>query len=123
MSTMKRFLVVVGVAVVTAGVAGCASREPAAPAAPAAAAVSAPASSPMSQITPGMSDVDVRKILGEPTRTRSYQTGKAFIPWYVGSDTARTAYTYAGQGEVVFSNSRYSGGLSVVRVDYNPSVQ
>jgi len=122
MSTMKRLFLVAGVAVVLAGLVGCAKREPA-PAGAAAAAVSAPASSPMSQVTPGMSDVDVRKILGEPTRTRSYQTGKAWIPWYFGSDTARTAYTYAGQGEVVFSNNRYSGGLSVVRVDYNPSVQ
>lgn len=119
MSTMKRLLVVAGVAVVLAGLAGCAKREPA----PAAPVVTAPASSPMSQVTPGMSDVDVRKILGEPTRTRSYQTGKQYIPWYFGSDTSRTAYTYVGQGEVVFSNNRYSGGLSVVRVDYNPSVQ
>lgn len=120
MSMMKRWLFVAVVAVAAVGVVGCARREPA----PAAAAqVSAPASSPLSQITPGMSDVDVRKVLGEPTRSRSYMTGKAWIPWYYGSDTARTAYTYAGQGEVVFSKNRYSGGLTVVRVDYNPSIQ
>ncbi len=123
MSTMKRSLVAAAVAVVLVGVAGCARREPVDPVAAAPAAMAAPESSPMSQVAPGMSDVDVRKILGEPTRTRSYMTGKAWIPWYFGSDTSRTAYTYAGQGEVVFSTNRYSGGLTVVRVDYNPSVQ
>lgn len=122
MSTKAKRLAMAVLVVAVAGTAGCSRREPAeAPAA--AAAVTVPASSPLSQITPGMADTDVRRILGEPTRSRSYMTGKAWIPWYYGSDTARSAYTYAGQGEVVFSRNRYTGGLSVIRVDYNPSIQ
>lgn len=122
MSKNLKWLVFAALALAVVGTAGCARREPAESPAAAAKAV-APASSPLSQITPGMADTDVRRILGEPTRSRSYMTGKAWIPWYYGSDTARTAYTYAGQGEVVFSRNRYTGGLSVIRVDYNPNVQ
>jgi outer membrane protein assembly factor BamE (lipoprotein component of BamABCDE complex) len=106
--------------VALAGLPACASTEPAAPEAP---KVAPPASSPLSKVSAGMTDVDVRKAMGEPTRSRSYMTGKQFIPWYFGSDTSRTAWTYAGQGEVVFSNNRYSGALKVIRVDYNPAIQ
>jgi hypothetical protein len=125
MKNMSSWVAAGAIVLLAGGQVGCASKDPAAAEAPAAAAVAVPipADSPMAQITTGMTEIDVRKILGEPTRSRSYMTGKAWIPWYYGSDTARTAWTYAGQGEVVFSRNRYSGGLSVVRVDYNPSVQ
>ena len=125
MKSMKSWVVVGAVALLAAAQIGCASKDPGAAEAPAAeaAAVPIPADSPLAQITAGMTEVDVRKILGEPTQTRSYMTGKAWIPYYYGADTARTAWTYAGQGEVVFSRNRYTGGLSVVRVDYNPAVK
>ncbi len=116
MVRMKAIFVVALLALVAAG---CASKEPAAPEAP---AVPVPASSPLAKVELGMTDVDVRKAIGEPDTSRSYMTGKAWIPYYYGSDTARTAWTYAGQGEVIFSRNRYSGGLKVIRVDYDPSV-
>lgn len=121
---MKQTTAVVVAAILAGaiGLGGCASKEPAEPKAEKP-VVMAPAGSPLSKISPGMTDVDVRKAIGEPTRSRSYMTGKQFIPWYFGSDTSRMAWVYAGQGEVVFSRNQYSGGLKVIRVDYDPSVQ
>lgn len=80
-----------------------------------------PPGSTMAKVQVGMNDTDVRKILGEPDNANGYITGKAFIPWYFGSDTSRTDWLYKGKGRVVFSRNRYSGNLQVVRVDYNPS--
>ena len=81
----------------------------------------APPGSALAKIQVGMSDTEVRKILGEPDDANGYITGKAFIPYYFGSDTSRTDWLYRGKGRVVFSRNRYSGNLKVVRVDYNPS--
>lgn len=83
--------------------------------------VAPPADSPLAKIRLGMSDVDVRRTLGEPTGSNSYMTGKQFIPWYFGPDTTRTDYKYAGQGRVVFSRNQYSGELKVIRIDYDPA--
>ena len=80
-----------------------------------------PANSPLAKIQVGMTDTEVRKILGEPDDANGYITGKAFIPYYSGPDTSRTDWLYKGKGRVVFSRNRYSGTLKVVRVDYNPS--
>lgn len=82
----------------------------------------APAGSQLAKITNGMADTDVRRILGEPDSSKSYQTGKAWIPYYYGPDTARTEYIYKGVGRITLSRNRYSGGLSVIRVDYDPSL-
>lgn len=115
----KKTLLLMTIAACLAAAPACSKRakKPAAP------AVAIPASSPLSKVQMGMSDEDVRKLLGAPTATRSYMTGKAWMPYYAGSDTSRMAWTYAGQGEVVFSRNRYTGGLKVIRVDYNPDVQ
>ncbi|HTO52970.1 MAG TPA: hypothetical protein VMR50_06240 [Myxococcota bacterium] len=73
------------------------------------------------KITTGMSDSDVRKILGEPTDRRDYVTGKAFIPYYYGSDTSRSDWIYKGKGHIVFSRNRWNGALSVIEVLYDPN--
>lgn len=80
-----------------------------------------PAGSALAKVSAGMTDIDVRKAMGEPDSSNSYQTGKAWIPFYYGPDTARADWIYTGQGRVVFSRNRYSGGLKVVRVIYDPS--
>ena len=67
-----------------------------------------------------MNDVEVRKILGEPDDANAYMTGKSWIPFYFGSDTARSDWNYQGTGRIVFSRNRYSGGLKVIQVMYNP---
>lgn len=80
----------------------------------------APTGAKLSSIKEGMSDTEVGKIMGFPDNTSSYMTGKAWIPFYFGPDTTRTDWLYRGQGRVVFSRNHYSGGLKVIRVDYNP---
>ncbi len=80
-----------------------------------------PAGSPLAKIELRMNDTQVRNILGAPDNANAYMTGKAWIPYYYGSDTTRTDWMYKGQGRVVFSRNRYSGGLKVIRVIYNPN--
>lgn len=80
----------------------------------------APAGTKLSKIREGMNDAEVNNIMGYPNDTTSYMTGKAWIPFYFGPDTTRTDWLYRGQGRVVFSRNHYSGGLKVIRVDYNP---
>ena len=63
----------------------------------------------------------MRKALGEPDSANAYMTGKAWIPFYFGSDVARTDWMYEGKGRVVFSRNRYTGALKVVRILYNSS--
>jgi hypothetical protein len=79
------------------------------------------AGSKLSKVTAGMNDTQVRAVMGEPTNANAYMTGKAFIPYYYGPDTSRTDWMYTGQGRVVFSRNRYSGGLKVIKVMANPN--
>lgn len=82
-----------------------------------------PAGSALAKVEVGMSDAEVRKILGEPDDANAYMTGKGFIPFYYGPDTTRTDWMYKGQGRIVFSRNAYSGGLRVINVLYNPNEQ
>ena len=79
-----------------------------------------PPNSKLAKVTLGMSDADVRKALGEPTSTKDYMSGKAWIPW--ATEGSRSEWTYKGQGLVVFGRNRYSGTLKVIRVVYDPKV-
>jgi len=104
----------------------CAKRAADSGAAPAAKeaakpAIPIPKGHAFGKVTDGMTETDVRKILGEPTTTKDYMTGKAWIPWYYGSDTSRQEWTYKGKGLITFSRNRYSGGLKVIKVTYDPS--
>jgi len=80
-----------------------------------------PAGSAMAKIQVGWNDAEVRKVMGDPDNANAYMTGKAWIPFYYGPDTHRTDWMYKGKGRVVFSRNRYSGGLKVIRVLYNPN--
>ncbi|WP_100656067.1 hypothetical protein [Alteromonas flava] len=84
---------------------------------------SIPDDSPMKQVELGMSDTRVRNILGNPDDSTSYQTGKAWIPFYYGTDTHRVDWLYFGKGRVVFSINRYSGQHKVIRVSYEPDLK
>ena len=84
-------------------------------------AIPIPAGHVFGKVQVGMTEIDVRKILGEPTSSKDYMTGKAWIPWYYGSDTSRQEWTYKGMGLITFSRNRYSQGLKVVKVTYDPS--
>ncbi|MET3179480.1 UNVERIFIED_ORG: hypothetical protein ABIC43_002636 [Variovorax guangxiensis] len=51
----------------------------------------------------GMSARQVTDIAGQPTDQGAYVTGKAFIPFYFGSDRHRFEMTYKGQGRLIFA--------------------
>jgi len=61
------------------------------------------------QLKMGMSIQEVVQRLGEPNEFTTYMTGKAFIPYYFGSDQSRREMVYANQGRLVFA---HEGGLS-----------
>lgn len=79
-----------------------------------------PADHRMARLEKGMQPGPVTEIMGAPTSEQSYQTGKAWIPFYYGSDTHRTDWKYAGEGRVVFGHNRWSGSMKVIRIDYDP---
>lgn len=58
----------------------------------------------------GMPRAEVEKLIGPPTDEGTYQTGKAYIPWYFGSDKERTELAYKGQGRLVFAHDGGWGG-------------
>jgi hypothetical protein len=61
----------------------------------------------------GMNMHQVYDILGAPTDQGAYVTGKAWIPFYYGSDTHRYEMIYKGKGRLVFAGGSlygYSGG-------------
>ena len=117
---MGRTMLWVVVAAATLGVAACAKREPA-PEAPAKTVVAPPKNSKLAKVELGMSPREVEAILGPPTDENAYATGKAFIPWYFGSDRWRRAYFYKGVGRVVFAGSGgWSQSAHVERVEYDP---
>ena len=41
--------------------------------------------------------------------------------FYYGPDTHRMDWIYRGQGRVVFSRNRWTGGIKVIKLMYNPS--
>ena len=85
------------------------------------AAVPIPASSPFSKIKIGMKMGEVNALIGNPTDTKAYATGKAFIPFHFGGDNARTESLYKGMGTIIFSQrSAFGGGFSVIEIIYDP---
>lgn len=62
------------------------------------------ANSRFTRLKIGMSQTQVTDIAGQPTDQGAYITGKAFIPFYFGSDKSRWEMVYKGQGRLIFSN-------------------
>lgn len=112
-------------------IAGCASTHKAAPAQPATQASKAaesridgnfPANSAFAKIQIGMTQGQVHEILGQPTDTKSYHTGKAWIPFYFGPDVMRTDEFYKGVGSVTYTGAGIGGvHWTVFRAAYNPA--
>ncbi len=78
-----------------------------------------PASSPLARVKKGMTDSEVRRVVGEAGGVRSYPSFMAFLPWV--NDGWRVAWLYPGVGRVVFSQNRWSGSLAVVDIQHNPN--
>jgi hypothetical protein len=52
-----------------------------------------------------MSAAQVQAMLGAPTDQGAHPTGKAWIPFYFGSDRYRYEAVYKGQGRLLFASS------------------
>lgn len=80
-----------------------------------------PANSPFAKIKIGMGQGQVHSILGQPTDSKMYQTGKMWIPFYFGSDTMRTEELYKGVGRITFTGIGIGGvNLTVFKASYDP---
>lgn len=62
------------------------------------------ANSKLTRLKIGMPQQQVLDLIGQPTDQGAYITGKAFIPFYFGSDKSRWEMVYKGQGRLIFSN-------------------
>jgi hypothetical protein len=80
-----------------------------------------PSNSPLSKIKKGMGLQQVISILGPPTDQGSNATGKAFIPFYFGSDSVRTKLYYNGLGQVQLGSGISGGGPKVNKIVYDPN--
>jgi hypothetical protein len=59
--------------------------------------------SKFTQLQIGMGMKQVTDIAGQPTDQGAYITGKAFIPFYFGSDRHRFELVYKGEGRLIFA--------------------
>lgn len=81
-----------------------------------------PVNAPFAKIKLGMSQGQVHSILGQPTDSKVYQTGKMWIPFYFGSDTHRTEELYKGVGKITYTGMGIGGiNLTVFKASYDPS--
>jgi len=79
-----------------------------------------PPHSPFSKLKLGMSSKQVTDLIGQPTDQKTYMTGKAWIPFYFGSDRSRLEYRYKGQGVLTFAGGGgFSSNYTLSRVIYN----
>jgi outer membrane protein assembly factor BamE (lipoprotein component of BamABCDE complex) len=81
-----------------------------------------PANVPFAKIKIGMGQGQVHSILGQPTDSKIYQTGKMWIPFYFGSDTHRTEELYKGIGRITYTGMGIGGvNLTVFKAIYDPA--
>jgi hypothetical protein len=122
----SRRLLRLGLAVLfMAGMQGCASSSDRGGASTSAAEAETrtpiPKDSPLAKIGVGMTEIQVRKAIGEPDAMRNYMTGKAWIPFYFGGDVMRMDWIYENVGRVIFTRNRWSGSTSVIDTLYDPN--
>ncbi|MBL4831058.1 MAG: outer membrane protein assembly factor BamE [Aliivibrio sp.] len=84
--------------------------------------VNIPEKSKFAKIEKGMSMNQVVELIGSPSDTTSYMTGKSFIPFYFGTDAARKEALYKGEGRIVFTGGTGFGfnKFKVYQIIYNP---
>lgn len=71
----------------------------------------------------GMGIRQVTDLVGQPTDQGAYVTGKAWIPFYFGSDRYRHELVYKGQGRLIFAGGSvgdFSSG-HLIWIIYNAS--
>lgn len=63
--------------------------------------------SKFAKLRSGMTHAEVESLIGPPNKVASYQTGKAWIPFYYGKNAFRIETYYKGEGKLAFSGSAY----------------
>ena len=71
----------------------------------------------------GMSMREAVDNAGQPTDQGAYMTGKAWIPFYFGSDRHRYEMTFKGQGRLIFAGGSLGNltGGNLIWIIHNPS--
>jgi hypothetical protein len=71
----------------------------------------------------GMPMRQVTDLIGQPTDQGAYITGKAFIPFYFGSDKHRYEMVYKGLGRLIFAGGGFGDFTSgnLVWIIHNPT--
>lgn len=78
------------------------------------------ADSKFAKIKVGMYSKEVMDLIGPPTDQKSYQTGKAWIPFHFGADNFRMEYLYKGEGSLTFSSGGVgSSAMKLIRITVN----
>jgi hypothetical protein len=67
----------------------------------------------------GMPMKQVTDLIGPPTDQGAYVTGKAFIPFFFGSDRYRHELAYKGQGRLVFAGEAMGTNAHLVWIIHN----
>lgn len=62
----------------------------------------------------GMSQAEVEDKIGRPSDMKAYMTGKAWIPFYFGTDGHRFETFYKGQGTLIYTGGGIAGGRGVL---------
>lgn len=71
------------------------------------------------QLEIGMPMKQVTDLVGQPNDQGAYVTGKAFIPFYFGSDRHRYEMAYKGQGRLVFAGDSMGTNGHLIWIIYN----
>ena len=77
------------------------------------------AGSKFTQLKIGMGYREVIDIVGQPSDQGAYVTGKAWIPFYFGSDRYRFELLYKGVGRLIFAGAAGGGGGNLIWVIHN----
>lgn len=78
--------------------------------------------SPFNKLQIGMSMRQAVDLVGQPTDQGGYITGRAFIPFYFGSDRHRFEMAFKGMGRLVFAGGSlgdFTGG-NLIWIIHNP---
>ncbi|MBS1161405.1 MAG: hypothetical protein H6R15_3824 [Proteobacteria bacterium] len=83
-----------------------------------------PANSKWAKLQIGMEQPEVERILGGSSNdVRTMPTGKAFIPFYFGTDRYRYEVVYHGQGSVSYTGGSWGGGRGILMmINYDPKM-
>lgn len=83
-----------------------------------------PPNSKWAKLQIGMQQPQVERILGGTSaEVRTHPTGKAFIPFYYGTDRYRYEVVYRGQGSVSYTGGSWGAGAGVLMmINYDPNI-